>query len=97
MANDNMKKGEVEKGGRGMEEEEILYFHNLLYIICRICNKYICPIGTGSRMSYVQWRNSYTLHFVHFFKYSSPNIIRMIKSRRMGRACSTNGRDEECI
>jgi hypothetical protein len=23
--------------------------------------------------------------------YSSPNIIRMIKSRRMGRACSTNG------
>jgi hypothetical protein len=31
--------------------------------------------------------------------YSSPDIIRMIKSRRMrlGRACSTNGGDEECI
>jgi hypothetical protein len=31
--------------------------------------------------------------------YSSPNIIRMMKSRKMrlGRACSTNGGDEECI
>jgi hypothetical protein len=30
--------------------------------------------------------------------YSSPNIIRMIKSRRMkGRACSKHGRKEKCI
>jgi hypothetical protein len=31
--------------------------------------------------------------------YSSPNIIRMIKSKRveMRRACSTNVGDEECI
>jgi hypothetical protein len=31
--------------------------------------------------------------------YSSPNIIRMIKSRRMRWAghCSTNGGDEDCI
>jgi hypothetical protein len=31
--------------------------------------------------------------------YSSPNIIRMIKSRttRWGRVCSTNGGDEDCI
>jgi hypothetical protein len=29
--------------------------------------------------------------------YSSPSIIRMIKSRGMGRACSTNGGEEECI
>jgi hypothetical protein len=48
MANDNMKKGEVEKGGRGEEEEEISYFHNLLYIICRVCNKCTYSISTGS-------------------------------------------------
>jgi hypothetical protein len=29
--------------------------------------------------------------------YSLPNIVRIIKSRRMGRACSTNGGEEECI
>jgi hypothetical protein len=31
--------------------------------------------------------------------YSSPSIIRMIKSRggEMGRACSTNGGEEECM
>jgi hypothetical protein len=29
--------------------------------------------------------------------YSSPNIIKMIKEDEMGRACSTNGGDEECI
>jgi hypothetical protein len=29
--------------------------------------------------------------------YTSPNIIRVIKSRRMRWACSTYGRDEECI
>jgi hypothetical protein len=29
--------------------------------------------------------------------YSSPNIIRMTKSRRIGRACSTSGGEEECI
>jgi hypothetical protein len=29
--------------------------------------------------------------------YSSPSIIIMIKSRRMGRACSINGKEEECI
>jgi hypothetical protein len=30
--------------------------------------------------------------------YSSPNIIRMIvKEDEMGRACSTNGGEEECI
>jgi hypothetical protein len=26
----------------------IFYFHNLLYIICRICNKCICSISAGS-------------------------------------------------
>jgi hypothetical protein len=29
--------------------------------------------------------------------YSSPNIIRMIKSRRMSRVCSTNGGKGECM
>jgi hypothetical protein len=38
----------------------------------------------------------------HHNLYSWPNIIRMIKSRRMGwagqgRACSTNGGEYECI
>jgi hypothetical protein len=36
---------------------------HLLYIICRICNKCICSISTGSWMNYAQWRNSYI--FVH--------------------------------
>jgi hypothetical protein len=34
---------------------------HLLYIICRICNKCICSISTGSWMSYDQWHNSYTI------------------------------------
>jgi hypothetical protein len=39
-------------------------FTHLLYITCRICNKCICSISTGSSMSYVQWRNSCTpFHF----------------------------------
>jgi hypothetical protein len=29
--------------------------------------------------------------------YVSPNIIRVIKSRSMGGACGTNGRDGKCI
>jgi hypothetical protein len=29
--------------------------------------------------------------------YSSPNVIIMIKSRRMRGACSTKGDEEECI
>jgi hypothetical protein len=29
--------------------------------------------------------------------YSSPSIIRVIKEEEMGRACSTNGGEEECI
>jgi hypothetical protein len=29
--------------------------------------------------------------------YSSPNVIRMINEHEMGRACGTNGGDEECI
>jgi hypothetical protein len=49
---------------RTMEEissvlQETYFFTNLLYIICRICNKCICSISTGSWMSYAQWRNSY--------------------------------------
>jgi hypothetical protein len=47
--------------------------------------------GTGD------WRK---LHNEELHKlYSSPNIIRMIqvKEDEMGRACSTNGGDEECI
>jgi hypothetical protein len=41
------------------------------------------------------WRK---LHNEELHKlYSSSNIIRMIKSRRMGRACSTNGGDAECM
>jgi hypothetical protein len=39
-------------------------FHNLLYIICRFCNKCICSISTGSWTSYAHWRNSY-FSFVH--------------------------------
>jgi hypothetical protein len=43
------------------------------------------------------WRKLHNeeLHNLH----SSPNIIKMFKSRRMkmGRACSTNGGEEECI
>jgi hypothetical protein len=30
------------------------------------------------------------------YLYSSPNIIRMMKSREIGRACSTKGK-EECM
>jgi hypothetical protein len=29
--------------------------------------------------------------------YSSPSIIRIIKSRKMGGSCDTNGGGEECI
>jgi dihydrofolate reductase len=29
--------------------------------------------------------------------YSSPNIFSMMKEDEMGRACSTNGEEEECI
>jgi hypothetical protein len=29
--------------------------------------------------------------------YASSNIIRMVKSRRIGGICSRNGRDEKCI
>jgi hypothetical protein len=29
--------------------------------------------------------------------HDSPSIIRIIKARRMGGACSTNGGEEECI
>jgi hypothetical protein len=36
-----------------------IFFTHVLYIICRICNKCICSISTGSWMSYAQWRNSY--------------------------------------
>jgi hypothetical protein len=32
---------------------------HLLYMICRVCNKCMCSISTGSWMSYAQWRNSY--------------------------------------
>jgi hypothetical protein len=39
------------------------FFTHLLYIICRICNKCICSISTGSWISYAQWRNSHTLFF----------------------------------
>jgi hypothetical protein len=35
-------------------------FTHLLYTICRICNKCVCSISTGSWMSYVQWRNPCT-------------------------------------
>jgi hypothetical protein len=39
------------------------------------------------------WRKQQTEELHNL--YSSPNIIRMIKSRRM--TCYTNGREEECI
>jgi hypothetical protein len=29
--------------------------------------------------------------------YSSPSIVRIINSRRMRRACGTNGGEEECV
>jgi hypothetical protein len=38
-------------------------FAHLLYIICKICNKCICSINTGSQISYTQWRNSYSCFF----------------------------------
>jgi hypothetical protein len=38
---------------------------HLLYKVCRICDKCVCSISTGSWMSYVQWRNWYTIFFVH--------------------------------
>jgi hypothetical protein len=41
------------------------------------------------------WRRLHNEELHNF--YSSPNIIRMIKSRRMRWACSTNGEDEECM
>jgi hypothetical protein len=40
------------------------------------------------------WRN---LHNEELHNLYSPNIIRMIKEDEMGRACSTNGGDEECM
>jgi hypothetical protein len=42
----------------------IVFFHTFLYINCTACNKCICSISTGSRMSCAQWRNSYN-YFVH--------------------------------
>jgi hypothetical protein len=50
----------------------------------------------GSKRDQVtgEWRR---LHKEKLYAlYSSPNIIRVIKSR-MGRACSTYGREERCI
>jgi hypothetical protein len=42
------------------------------------------------------WRKMYIEELLN--TYSLPSIIRMIKSRRMrGRACSTNGGEEECM
>jgi hypothetical protein len=29
--------------------------------------------------------------------YSSPSVIRMIKTREMGRTCSKSGEEDECI
>jgi hypothetical protein len=43
----------------------IIFSTHLLYIICRIFNKCVCSISTGSWMNYAQWRNSYTLFFIH--------------------------------
>jgi hypothetical protein len=41
------------------------------------------------------WRR---LHNEELYKlYASPNIIRVIRPRRMGWACSTNERAEKCI
>jgi hypothetical protein len=56
-------------------------------MICRIWNKYICSISTGSWMSYAQWRNSYTRCFVHLgiifilalgFYSGLPGRVRMV-------------------
>jgi hypothetical protein len=38
----------------------LFYFTDLLYIICRTCNKCIYSINTCSWMSYAQWSISYT-------------------------------------
>jgi hypothetical protein len=41
------------------------------------------------------WRKLHNEEFHNL--YSSPNTIRMIKEDEMGRACGTNGGEEECI
>jgi hypothetical protein len=44
----------------------MIFFTHLLYMICRVCCKCMCSVGTGSLMSYVQCRNWYTIFlFVH--------------------------------
>jgi hypothetical protein len=40
------------------------------------------------------WRKLHNEELHNF--YSSPNVIKMVKSRRMIRACITHGRDEKC-
>jgi hypothetical protein len=59
------KKKEVENEGtqqRGQKiNEEHVFLAHLLYLIC---NKCICPISTGSWMSYAHWRISYSFFSV---------------------------------
>jgi hypothetical protein len=35
---------------------QIFFPTHVLYVICRVCNKCVCSISTGSWMSYAQWR-----------------------------------------
>jgi hypothetical protein len=66
--------------------------HRLRVFENRVLRIIFCP-KTDEVMG--DWRK---LHNEELHKlYSLPNIIRMIKSRRMGRACSTNGGEEECV
>jgi hypothetical protein len=41
-----------------------------------------------------EWRR---IHNVEVYDLNSPNIVRMIKSRVMGGACSTYGAEERCV
>jgi hypothetical protein len=41
------------------------------------------------------WRGLHNEEFHNL--YASPNVNRMIKQRRMGRACTIHERDEKCI
>jgi hypothetical protein len=57
-------------------------------------NRLLRIFGTKREEVARDWRR---LHNEELHKlYASPNIIKVIKSMRMGRACSAHGRDKKC-